>query len=77
MYKRLFHFLDKHSILYSFWFGFRESHSINNVLVSMTKTIKNSLDTRKFGCGIFLHLQKAFDTGNHRIRLNKLENYGI
>ena len=77
MYKRLYDFLEKHSILYSFQFGFRESHSINHALVSMTDTIKNSLDNRKFGCGIFLDLQEAFDTVNHSILLMKLENYGI
>ena len=43
----------------------------------MTESIKNSLDNKKFGCGIFLDLQKAFDTVNHQILLNKLEHYGI
>ena len=43
----------------------------------MAETIKNSLDNREFGCGIFLDLQKTFDTVNHSILLMNLENYGI
>ena len=53
------------------------SHSINHALISLTEMIKNTLDNKRFGCGIFLDLQKAFDTVNHEILLNKLEHYGI
>ena len=77
MYERLYNFLLKHEILYELQFGFRASHSINHALVSLTEAIKNSLDNRKFGCGIFIDLQKAFDTVNHDILLMKLEHYGI
>ena len=77
MYERLYNFLDKYKILYSLQFGFRANHSINHALVSLTEAIKNSLDNRKFGCGIFLDLQKAFDTVNYDILLMKLEHYGI
>ena len=77
MYECLYKLLTKHEILYALQFGFRASHSIKHALVSLTEYIKNSLDNKKFGCGIFIDLQKAFDTVNHHILLTKLEHYGI
>ena len=52
-------------------------YSINHALVSLTEAIKNSLDNRKFGCGIFLDLQKTSDTDNHDTLLLKFEYYRI
>ena len=77
MYERLYKFLDSFEILYTLQFGFRESHSTSHTLLSLTKTIKESIDNGKFGCSIFLDLQKAFDTVNHKIFLQELEHYGI
>ena len=39
--------------------------------------IRNALDNGKFACGVFIDLQKAFDTVNHDILLSKLNHYGI
>ena len=47
-----------------------------NAMPSLRKQ-KKSLDLGKFTCGIFVDLQKAFDTVNHQILLNNLELYGI
>ncbi len=77
MYKRLYKFLDLNKILYSLQFGFQENHSIDHAHVSLTEAIRNTLDNKKLGCGIFIDLQKAFDTVNHRILLSKLEHYGV
>ena len=39
--------------------------------------IRESLDNGKYSCGVFIDLQKAFDTVDHSILLNKMEHYGI
>ena len=77
MYKRLFEFLKLHKILYNLQFGFQEHHSIDHAPISLTETIRYSLDNKRFGCGIFIDLQKAFDTVNHQILLSKMEHYGV
>ena len=77
MYRRLYKFLDIHKVLYSLQFGFQENHSIDHALVSLTEAVRNTLDNKRLGCGIFIDLQKAFDTVNHRILLSKLEHYGV
>ena len=77
MHKRLYSFLDTYEILYPLQFGFREKHSTIQALLSLTESIKYSIDNSKYGCGIFLDLQKAFDTVNYDILVTKLEHYGI
>ena len=77
MYKRLYNFLEVHEILYNLQFAFSPSHSTNHALISRTESIKNTIDSKRFGCRIFIDLQKAFDTVNHQILLNKLKHYGV
>ena len=57
--------------------GFRKNNSTIHALMQITERIKTSIDSGKFGCGIFIDLRKAFATLNHDILLTKLEHYGI
>ena len=39
--------------------------------------IRSALDNDQFVCGVFINLQKAFDTVDHKILLSKINHYGI
>ena len=74
MHKRLYEFLQEHNILFQNQFGFCKNNSTTFALLEFTEKIKETIDNKKYGCGIFIDLRKAFDTENHEILLKKLEH---
>ena len=77
MHKQLYSFFESHQVLFKNQFGFRKKCSTAHSLIEITEKIKESIDSGKFGCGIFIDLKKAFDTVNHDILIRKLEHYGV
>ena len=77
MFNRLFNFLDTFNCLYELQFGFREKHSTNHAILSITQKIQEAIFNDKPAIGVFVDFQKAFDTVNHKILLYKLSHYGI
>ena len=74
---RLVSFLDKNDILSPDQFGFRTVCSTTKALNSGIHHVTSSIDKGQHTVGLFLDLQKAFDTIDHDILLSKLEHYGI
>jgi hypothetical protein len=77
MHTRIYEFLEKSDALYNLQFGFRKNFSTNHALLSIVEEIRKNLDSKTFSCGVFVDLEKAFDTVNHAILIKKLDFYGI
>ena len=77
VYARVISFLDSKNILFKRQYGFRSKHSTTHSLIHLTEQIRQSLDKGGYSCGILVDFQKAFDTVDHQILLQKLYHYGV
>ena len=64
-------------MIYKRQFGFRNNHLTTHALIDLTEKIRSALDKGIFTCGVYIELQKAFDTVNHSMLMDKHEYYGI
>ena len=77
MYNRIYKFFSDNNLIYSLQFGFRQKYSTVHAIITLTESIRKNLDEGNIVCGIFVDLQKAFDTVEHDILFSKLEHYGV
>ena len=77
MYNRLLKFIDKNNLLNEFQFGFRNNHSTFMALIVLMENLVTALDSGNCAIGLFLDFQKAFDTVDNCILLDKLLSYGV
>ena len=66
--KSLYDLLQENNILC------HKNNSTTFALIEITEKINEPIDDKRYGCGIFIDLRKAFDTVNHDILLRKLDN---
>ena len=77
MYNRLICFINDNKLLYDYQFGFQKVKSTYMAMVILIEKISEALDRGDCVIGVFLDFSKAFDTVDHKIRLQKLEIYVI
>ena len=77
MFSRVTCFLEANNVIYPRQFGFRKSYSTTHALISMIERLRKCLDDGNVAVGVFIDLQKAFDTVDHKILCHKLNHYGI
>jgi len=76
MYNRLILFWNKFNA-YEYQFGFRKVFFTSLAIYEGFEMINSELDVGNRVMGIFMYLQKAFDTVDFEILLVKLNHYGV
>ena len=77
MCSRILSFLNKYKIFNASQHGFIQGKSTISAICTFVTDVLNSIDEHNQTYGIFYDFSKAFDTVNHSILLNKLNNMGI
>ena len=70
-------FLDKNNILYKYKSGFRKHHSTDTCLSYLTDKVKIGFEEGLLTGMVLIDLQKAFDTIDHSILLEKMSCLGF
>ena len=71
MRKRLMEFLNEQKIIYCKQYGFRKGFSTAHAKINLIDNIESAIDNKQIVCGIFIGLQKAFDTVDHTFHFKK------
>ena len=72
-----YNFLNNNNLIFNLQFGFRQQYSTSHTLINIRETKRKALDDWNIGWGVFVDLQKAFNTMDQQILLAQWNHYGI
>ena len=75
VFNQVYRYLSENPLLSRFQSGFRPKHSTLSALIQMCDDWLQNMDSGNLNCVQFLDVQKAFDSVNHEILLNKMHEY--
>ena len=55
-------FWNEQKTIYCKQYGFRKGFSTAHAIINLTDNIESAIDNKQFVCGVFIDLQKVFDT---------------
>jgi hypothetical protein len=78
VFRQVYTYLSVNSLLSKFQHGFRPKHSTVTALIQMCDEWLENMDNGKINGVVFVDIKKAFDSINHCVLLNKMnEQFGI
>ena len=75
--KRWKTYLEKHSLLTEYQFGFRKKKDTVQAATLLWKTIQSNWATKTLSMGVFLDFRKSFDTVAHEVLLQKCHSLDV
>jgi hypothetical protein len=77
VYNRIIAFIERDGIITDAQHGFRANRSTVTALQDFVNDVQTAIDNKMNPVGLFMDLSKAYDVLDHKLLLNKLNEYGI